>query len=300
MIDYSTMTSYSPDTNRSILADLGDMGVKRDASFMGYTGIMMSSDTGSIALAEGVNNAGIAGNTFKHWIAKFSGEISDYAPWYYKPDETRCTRLDLQITIPSPGADYLSILETRLRYGLKFNKGSGRRRSVTLIRSDSCTLYYGSRNSTVYWRMYDKQGADGQWYIRWEFEVKGKEADYYMGLISSGEATREQVFKTLVGDTHPEYDYAVTPYLACCGDEPPTPKYIATTNRSTVDWLKSLTPTVERMLRSHQHGGQMRQLLDDWARVRARCDGYLSAGDVLPPPIAGAKINDLRKFAEGL
>lgn len=281
MLDYCTMTSFLPSLNERIASDLVDGSNVTEVAFSGYRGIQISTSSGGVSLVEGTNNAGglLTGQVFKHYMVKFSGEMAEYAPQYYVEGETKVTRIDVQVTCPSPGADYLAMLETKLRFGNKFNVGRGRRRGVTLIRSDTSTLYYGSRNSDLFWRAYDKQDEDGKWYIRWEFECKGRMAEHHLAQIAKGECNAGQVFLALAGDTHEDFDQFTAIYKACCRGEH-APKFVRTTERSTMDWLEGLTPTVERMLTSHQHGNRMRALLGEWDRKRAAFDRIHGTGTI--------------------
>lgn len=279
MIDYTTITSFLPDTNRIIFNRMIEGSQVKEVSFSGYNGVRLATEFGSVAVVEGLNNAGgIMGQTsFKHYMAKFSGELSDASPEYFGKD-CHITRLDIQITRDHPGRKWLMELESRLRFGPKFTKGRGRRINITLFKSDTVTIYGGSRTSDIFWRLYEKPSPDGD-YLRWEFEVKGKQAEFYLGQIARGEATRGSVFRALVGDYDPHFADFVNAYLDCCGDGV-SPKFVRTVERSTMDWLEGLTPTIERMLHSHQHGGRMRNLLERWQKISGNIDRLNGTGTI--------------------
>lgn len=281
MLDYCTITSYLPDTNKRILAELMDGMEIREVGFNGYKGIQMGGPNGGVIVAEGSNNAGglMSGQVFKHWIAKFSGEMAERASDFINLETDRIRRLDVQITLPTIHADYLSSLEWKLRQGNKFNPGKGKRKNVVMIRSDTVTLYYGSRESELFWRCYDKTDESGQWYIRWEWQLQRDVAHHYMTELMAERTTRGGIFLTLLGEWDSQYDDFVLPYVATCKGEH-APKFVRTTERSTMDWLESLTPTVERMLNSHQHGNRMRNLLDQWDGKRGRFDKLHGSGTI--------------------
>jgi len=276
MIDYTTITSFLPDINNRVATELINGAEVSPIAFSGYTGARLATEFGGIAVMEGTNNAGgiMGSQMFKHYMVKFSGEVANVSPEYVT-DDCHVTRMDIQITHDHPGREWLLELESRLRSGAKFNKGRGARISVTLIKSDTVTLYGGSRTSASFFRLYEKPSEDGD-FLRWEYETKGKLARHYMDELIAGRTTRGGIFRQLVGEYHESYKDLVQPYLSCCDDET-ADKYVRTIERSTMDWLESLTPTVERMIHSHQHGERMRSLLTRWQNTAKKVDNLKPA-----------------------
>jgi hypothetical protein len=77
-----------------------------------------------------------------------------------------CTRIDVQVTIKMP-TEY----DPFTTY--KAHQGEGRL-GVTIMQSPTgSTIYFGSRTSDKFARLYEKQYEDGK-YLRLEFEFKGK------------------------------------------------------------------------------------------------------------------------------
>lgn len=268
MLDYATITSYAPDINNAILADIfQDISTACPVKVTGYEGIMKTSTRGSVIIAQGLNNAGKRGQSFKHWLAKFSGEVASDSVRYYPTIENRarCSRLDVQVTLQDDRVGVLGMLETRMRTGRKFSKGKGRPAEIKFWRSDTGeSLYRGGRESAKFWRMYEKFDTSGNKYIRWEFQVSGGLANWLMGEITLGNMTVGGAFLYLTDDVDESfYDYT-RPFTDLCGEGRGEGRFVKEMTKSTMEWLESLTSTVQKMLNSHDTNGRMKELLDKW------------------------------------
>lgn len=262
MIDYCTMTSFNPAWIEEIKRDYSGIGKTSSARFLQYEGEVVNTEHGSIVMGEGLNRSpGLAG-AFQHFVCKWSGEMAEGSPNYWWENECNVKRIDIQVTVKTDLKDIPGEMEIKLRSGHKFNNGKGRAPIPHLHRSSSSTLYYGSRTGDSFWRLYEKQAESGEWYLRWEFELKRGKAEWAMGLIQSGVSVGD-IFRTLVGDYHESYEWYVAPFLAAARGEAVS-GYVREKNRDTISWLETLTPTVERLLRNHQTRYRTVALLKDW------------------------------------
>lgn len=271
MIDYATLTSFSPVWLESVRDDFRGIGRTKTAKFQQYEGEFVVTPHGSVAITQGLNRSpGLVGK-FVHHVVKFSGEIADSAPQYYAKSVVNVKRIDIQVTVPCDLKDIPVEMDIKLRHGKPFYKGKGRRIIPHLRRSDTSTLYYGSRTGDKFFRLYEKQSEDGKWYLRWEYELKRKMALWAMERLVAGD-TPGDIFTTLVGEYNDEYERYVAIFLAAARGEK-TSGYVREKNRDTMSWMESLTPTVERLLMNHQTRYRCVSLLIDWYNMAVNADG---------------------------
>lgn len=201
-LDYMTVTTYDK-TAMDALSQWGEERIahyKRTIGFsavdvnnsykMQYSGLQCHVDgVGSIYFAKGEQNAR------HHWIIQASslwaGQLFSQYKELLSLGTVRCTRLDLQITVEqSPSWCQFQFAE-RVR-------DSGK--SMGFIESKGtnymlATVYIGQRVSDRYVRVYQKEGDNGELYLRFEVEMKGERAAATAEKLARGTMRIESVIK---------------------------------------------------------------------------------------------------------
>lgn len=205
----------------------------------------------------------------EHTMFQASGEIADLAFQHLDQKDIRCTRLDLQATIPLP-AGY----NARLLYDILTDdqaEWGGRARNVQLVESGDRldTVYIGARSSDLWIRIYVK--ADGKGvpaYLRFEVEYKGQKADAVRGAILDVKRTVRSVLAFELRRLPSAQDWPLMSFWGMLGAPGGriTPETVESEN-STITWLlRQVEPAVLRLLHGHEHGDRMSAILRRWLR----------------------------------
>lgn len=216
-----------------------------------------------------------------HYMMRASGETADYVLDELR--ETcpgRCTRIDLQITIPMPpGYKARHVVDA-----MHAATWAGRKRAITMIEgSDGLdTVYFGNRQSERYTRLYVKQADDGR-YLRFEVEYKGETAQqvYDRSCVQGQQAMGDLLLWEVM--TFPEVNLAgiadirraLVSYVANPtgkGSRVPDP------NRTMAWVIRQVSPVVFRLLRDHDQGDVMGRIVQEWydlAQDLNRVDGQV-------------------------
>lgn len=120
----------------------------------------------------------------EHYMINASGAVSHNLALSMNADDWNCTRIDLQVTIPTKGGVTREWVDDT-----RDGKWSFKPRKITYIEGDEgegSTLYIGSRQSARFIRFYEKLGTDGDWYTRFEIELKEGLADDALAKITNG------------------------------------------------------------------------------------------------------------------
>lgn len=265
LVDYCTLTSFDKGWFNEVYNDYKDIGEVSETKFQGYEGVIVTTPHGSVSMVVGSQvwkGKGGTGDKTMHFMVRWSGEMSDGAPQYYRQG-VKCKRIDVQVTRREDRTDLLDFFEFKLREGEKFYKGKGRKIVPHYHRSDTRTLYYGARSGDKFFRLYQKKGQGGGIeFLRWEYELKKKQAEWAIGMLCEGLSPGD-LFRSCVGNYHEGYAWITEPYLnACSGGQ--LVEYAREQNRDTLTWLKSLTGTVERLARNHQTRYETIRLINEW------------------------------------
>lgn len=196
----------------------------------------------------------------RHYVWRSAGSSSsvlyDLANEPGGLDAVYCTRLDVQVTIKMPTQyNPFNIYEA--------HKGGGRL-GVTIIESPTgSTIYFGSRESDKFARLYEKRYTDGD-YLRLEFEFKGKLARAIYETMRKTSAGPTAVFQNYL----PKFGLAdyIMSWFDTGSDAEPLRLEIEH-NEDThkkMSWLSSLSNTVVKMGNDHETGDYVRRLLNDW------------------------------------
>lgn len=198
----------------------------------------------------------------RHYVWRSAGSSSSVL-YDLANDESRehdsiyCTRLDVQVTIKLPPQyNPFDVYE--------IHKGCGGRCGVTIIDSPTgSTIYFGSRTSDKFARLYEKHYADSK-YLRLEFEFKGKLARAIYKTLVSTAAGPTAVFQNYL----PSFGLSenIISWFHCGNDAEPLRIMIENYEdmKKKMAWLSSLSNTVIQMGNDHETGDFVRRLLDDW------------------------------------
>jgi hypothetical protein len=170
-VDWYTLTSFEPTGWQfwtSIFDKLTAVEFDGNTGRLMYTGKLWTMANGTAYLGSGYQEGK------EHLILQVSGALAEqtFSQSAKKPIAeawAKCTRLDLQITVPEP--------DNWSQWGL-FNRLKKLGRNVNYIssktgpnRTELATIYIGSRWSTRMIRIYEK-AADNTVYLRCEAELK--------------------------------------------------------------------------------------------------------------------------------
>jgi hypothetical protein len=196
-------------------------------------------------------------NKKRHYVFRTAGNSSsvlfDLADKY---GELYCTRLDVQVTIKMPHQyNPFTIYEA--------HKGCGRL-GVTIIDSPTgSTLYFGSRVSDKFARLYEKHLEKGD-YLRLEFEFKGKLARAVYDTMTLTNVGPTAVFQNYL----PKFglaDYVMQWFDTGQDAEPLRIELEREENiEKKLTWLSSLSTTIVKMGNDHDTGDFVRMLLNNW------------------------------------
>jgi hypothetical protein len=196
-------------------------------------------------------------NKKRHYVFRTAGNSSSVLfDLVDKHDKLYCTRLDVQVTIKRPPQYNPFII-------YESHKGGGKL-GVTIIDSPTgSTIYFGSRTSDKFARLYEKRYDDGD-YLRLEFEFKGKLARAVYETMRLTNAGPTAVFQNYL----PKFGLAdyVMSWFDTGSDAEPLQLEVEHNEdmHKKMTWLASLSETVIRMGNDHETGDFVRRLLDDW------------------------------------
>jgi hypothetical protein len=207
-------------------------------------------------------------NKREHFMIRASGDRADELCAAVAESENcspRCTRIDLQVTIPLP-KNYSAY---KLADALRKSEWKGREREITLIESGDGldTVYIGHRTSEDYTRIYVKEAISR--YLRYEVEFKGdKAAQVFTRVCLGGRAAIGSVLlsqfakmpvtgtvgQTCLGEFLKDFDY-----------RPLRAVERVTDPSSTMRWMEdSVSPAIYRMLNDSENSDRMGQMIMEW------------------------------------
>lgn len=200
-------------------------------------------------------------NNYQHWLVNVSGELSQTAlEWIIKVTDVtliKCTRIDLQVTVPLPESWDIRHHVDALRESM----WPSRRRKVEFYENEGPggTIYIGSRQSDKFARIYVKFTGSDEWplCLRFEMELKGAVADVVFktmhvdaasaGMLLRGEFDRFPIVES-------ESWLSMEKALPSDGMPVLMPRNLPDDHK-TIRWLvHKVTPAIKRMLNSHEHG----------------------------------------------
>ena len=234
-----------------------------ESKVMQYEGI--KSKHAFLGLARQSNKSG---QVKKHYLFQASGEYANevYKQCLIAPFPTKCTRLDVQLTIPKFDDYWARPIIDAMR--LAAWPHAPRKVDGTDKEDGLDTIYIGSRESLRFIRIYVKPDDDDSHYIRFEPEFKGDLSNAIWMKMRPDESFAAGLIREEV-DRLPSVSGCYFDDLRQLLEEFEAiglhlPKRVKDDGR-TIKWLRdSVTPAVERMAYSHDYGGEMERILMDW------------------------------------
>jgi len=198
-------------------------------------------------------------NRKRHYIWRVSGNSSSVL--YEAADflgEIYATRLDVQVTIPLP--DGYSAFEVYQDHKELLDRGT------TIIESDTgSTIYFGSRVSDRFARMYTKEYEEGK-FLRLEFEFKGKTAKALYFKMKSGIGPTE-IFQHYL-KSFGLVDYIIEWFETGFDGEKLRLEIEKNENSDNkIAWLYSLSNAVIKMGNDHDIGDITKNILREWIKA---------------------------------
>lgn len=255
MCDYVRLTTFNQSLNASFWESFRAMGSDTDAikegRFRNYAGLWL----GELFCGEGEQRG------VPHFLLQSSGETSQDVFGFPVLKKARCTRIDLQVTVPSP-KDYSSRTITDGLRSLEW-PGKGKARKINLVDSADGlhTVYVGSRESERFIRIYLKVDDFGKKYARFEVEFKEDLAPevWLQCWLGKSKDVLSAEFERL-------------PYVDCdlwrsleqvinSGAVGVDAGKTVSTEDKTFKWIARIAPAIQRMANSHQYGNRVRDIL---------------------------------------
>lgn len=193
MVDWFTVTAWEDGVTNSwawwhkLALDNGLTKQEEESKIMQYDGHYWIGGDGSFFLGTGQQKNQI------HNMVRASGQLSDAmfdraAGTPVKNGWAKCTRLDIQITLPQPAdwGQWRVMWEMKKRgvncWPIPSQSGKNGR--------ELTTVYIGSRQSSRLTRLYQKEaGKDSDLYLRFETEFKGHRANIMAKSIADNRIT---------------------------------------------------------------------------------------------------------------
>lgn len=285
-IDFLSFTSYSPVQPDRLAGDMIGHLVSREgsiqeATIQGYRGVSAKGKPGgSVFVGKGENNAGQTGGVrYAHYYMKWSGDYSHYLLRYYD-ETTKCTRVDLQITLPerTGKADNVGFLiEQMYEKRVRPYAGRGKPAKTSVVQSDTRTLYVGQRSKGAGGRLvrvYEKPDEVGNMYVRVELELRGNEAESFVSLLAN-HSVEEAVAGVLgehISRFNPMFRDFFLPYAEACEKyEMLECKVVREKERDTMSWLESMTDSWRKVLTDSETRSRAISLISRIQTMAIKC-----------------------------
>ena len=248
-IDWLTITTFNPvclqylDTWGTGVAKHSDREKKR----LQYTGKLHHNEEGSLYVGTGEQKGR------PHHLVQASGLLADSAWTIARPfilgGTANITRIDLQVTVEydrqtwdmAKMADYL--------------RADDRGMSVSYLESQSgpagsklATVYYGSRSSDRFVRIYEKMGLGEDVFLRFEVEYKSPRA-FQVARALAEDADARSILR---GELDRVEDPQLSAQFACLHDADAYPVQAVKPEPATLKWLREqVAPALDRVVRDH-------------------------------------------------
>lgn len=258
MCDYLTLTTFTKNMSLSLLFANATQNTKTKKHKMeSYTGL-----TGNNTFYGQRTQ-----NNKTHYMMRCWGEFATDMLMMSDNLLVKCTRIDLQITIPiTPAYNSRSLYD---HLSNKEREWKWRRKNVSIIQSGDGldTIYIGSRSSDRFYRIYVKPDSSGKpAYIRFEVEFKKEFAAAIREAVLKGRAGFRDLLRAELETLPIGNNFVLRSFEAALGVKMTSISPVRVETRSsTIDWMNNqVDPAVVRMLNSHEHRDTMREILDRW------------------------------------
>lgn len=248
-IDWLTLTSYERDFGKAVKSFVDEkveIVTRQQSRMLGYAGTRAVSADGSIFLGQNISG---------HWMLTVSGQLADIIFRHHclLYMQVRCTRMDVQVTIPEPigwkQKSFADSVAESERFG-----------AYSHIASESGeTVYLGSRKSDAFVRVYEKE-AEGEvkkW-LRYEVEYKADRSNGLYKRLRDGASIGGFLVDSIqrVANVYKPVEV----FLPCLAGYPPNRVRLAREMGNTEKWLlNQVFPALEKAL-----SGKNGQWVRDW------------------------------------
>lgn len=289
-IDFLSFTSYSANQPDRLAGHMIDHRVSRESTLQeaviqGYKGLSARGKPGgNIFCGKGENNAGQPGGIkYAHYYMKWSSDYSHRLLEYYD-ESVKCTRVDLQVTLPARRGKTESIeylINRMYTLGHRAYASRGKPAKVSVVQSDTKTLYIGKRDKGAGGRLvriYEKPSEDGNMYVRFELELRGNEAEAFVALLAEHrveEATAGVLAEHMARFSH-EYQDFLAPYVDVCRSHDRLEcKVVREKERDTMSWLESMTDSWRKVLTDSETRSRAISLISRIQTMAIKCSPEL-------------------------
>lgn len=209
----------------------------------------------------------------EHFMVRASGDVAYTLFAKVRLTGLKCTRVDVQVTTEIPEGYSALTLYQQLE-GATW-KGKDPKLSLIKNRDGMDTVYIGSRKSEKLIRVYVKQSADGERFVRFEIEYKGVRAESLMvAMLNDFGAAVSGVMRETMGRIAESVSMmdSFRSVLAVYDPMSLRGRYVRP-NDKTMDWLTGQVDTsIRRMMRSHEHStavaSWLYSLIEEWEKIQ--------------------------------
>ena len=198
----------------------------------------------------------------RHHIISASGTLAEkMRKDLMKLDGFYATRIDVQMTIEKPVWVDLG----------KLHKSLGKKKTTLISSEENDTLYFGSRESTKFARLYEKPLGE-KMFLRMEFELKGDMAAGVWNAIMAGE-TVGNIYKRLIMQSILPNKFML---LFENADDTATDRALRAEiehdNQKTLNWIRSLDAAMRLHIHNHEIGQEVSEIIRSWAQETTYID----------------------------
>lgn len=199
-------------------------------------------------------------NKRHHAVCQASGvQAEKMKSGFLELEKWYCTRLDVQMTIPSPDINLDRI-----------HKSLGAKKTTLISSEKNKTLYLGSRTSDIFTRLYEK--PLNEMYLRLEFEIKGQSAKSAWVALQAGTLV-SQIFAYYLGRS--KLPIVVKRHYDNAGANDTDLHLVAETLHNAerkLKWLQSIDNAVMLAITDPDIGVRVQTLVMSWANYAGNLD----------------------------
>lgn len=281
--DWLTLGSFAQpvyDGFHAWVRDLaGDKKLQYDSKVMQYVGIRHGGAFAGVATQAGKLHGLLSvGGDVAHDAVMNDFSVGIEKPFMTEKEvttkieiiEPRCTRVDLQLTVPLLEEYSARGLTDQLRSGHWSRKGAAPQVDVYDSADGMDTVYVGSRSSNRFWRIYVKAADEGK-YLRFEVEYKGRRARKVFSIVHPDPGSIGPILLnewSVAPDVDEKTWNSIGEVLEAYGKglDVPVPRARVSNDR-TLRWMNRVVwPVIKRQLKDHDTGPRTRRVLEDLLR----------------------------------
>ena len=250
--DWLTLTTFDMEVGRAwhSLAHLG-----KQTKRMQYSGYTVTHDNGTLFYGETLQKKGGRGDYVHACMLQASGPLGDVMLHMWSDEivqgRVKCTRIDVQATMNQPELwSQLDYMAEREKAGKRPEIKRDTHKIADGRELETITVYSGTRTSGRYTRVYQKLGAAGEYFLRFEVEFgRGYAHKIALGLADGSALPSDCLVGELARAKHTELKGAFG-WLGAGLFAPKQDKRIA--NDDKASWLiNTVLPTFHKYICQH-------------------------------------------------